>query len=260
MTQRSFPDETRQDRERKFHDDLWAAADFVREDAGKFYEINATSRAQYEALIDARAAGSVCIEYGCAQGADCIRLIDSAERVVGFDISEVVVKQARANAAAASRSEAVEFVTAEAENLDFDDGTFDLAFGESVLHHLELAPALAEMTRILKPNGSAVFLEPLGHNRIINWYRDRTPEMRSPDEHPLMRDELSLIRSHFRESTLRFFHLTSLAAVPLRSTRSFKRVVSMLDRVDQGIVRVAPRMAYQAWVCVMVLQGPRKEA
>lgn len=30
------------------------------------------------------------------------------------------------------------------------------------------------------------FSEPLGHNPIINWYRNRTPEMRTEDEHPLL--------------------------------------------------------------------------
>ena len=222
--------ETRQDREREFHDELWAAAEFAREDAGKFYEINAASRGRYEAFIDARAAGAICLEYGCARGGDCFRLVGTAERVIGFDISDVVISQARANAAAQGVGDRVEFVRAEAEALDFGDDTFDLVFGESVLHHLDLSPALMEMTRVLKPAGSAVFLEPLGHNRLINWYRDRTPEMRSPDEHPLLRSELALIDQHFRETTLNFFHLASLAAVPLRRTRGFARLVKVALR------------------------------
>jgi hypothetical protein len=119
-----------------------------------------------------------------------------------------------------------------------------------------LVPALAEMSRILKPNGAAVFLEPLGHNPIINRYRKRTPEMRSPDEHPLVRPDLALIESHFRETTLRFFHLTSLAAVALVGRPGLNRAVRAFDRLDQALFRVMPGLAYQAWVCVMVMQGP----
>ncbi len=250
---------TRQDRERQFHDDLWGAQEYAREAAGRFYAINASSRTWYENLIDARAASATCIEYGCARGGDCLRLVGTAGRIVGFDISRVVVDQARSAAALEGAEGSVEFVTSEAERLEFPDNTFDLAFGESVLHHLELRPSLVEMTRILKPNGAAVFLEPLGHNPIIQRYRHRTPEMRSPDEHPLVRGELALIESHFREANLRFFHLTSLAAVALVGRLSFKRAVGALDRLDQALFRVVPALAYQAWVCVMVMQGPVKQ-
>jgi hypothetical protein len=36
------------------------------------------------------------------------------------------------------------------------------------------------------PAGWALFSEPLGHNPLVNWYRNRTPEQRTEDEHPLL--------------------------------------------------------------------------
>jgi len=52
------------------------------------------------------------------------------------------------------------FEVAEAERLPFGDEGFDPAFGNSVFHHLEPAPAVAGTVRVLGPSGAAVFAEP----------------------------------------------------------------------------------------------------
>jgi ubiquinone/menaquinone biosynthesis C-methylase UbiE len=52
------------------------------------------------------------------------------------------------------------FEVAEAERLPFGDESLDPAFGNSVLHHLEPATAVAEMVRVVRPSGAAVFAEP----------------------------------------------------------------------------------------------------
>jgi SAM-dependent methyltransferase len=47
---------------------------------------------------------------------------------------------------------------AEAEELPFDDGSFDLVFGHAVLHHIpDLPRALAEFERVLRPGGTIAF-------------------------------------------------------------------------------------------------------
>jgi len=173
-----------------------------------------------------------------------------------MDISAVVIDRARDAASEASSS--ARFEVAEAEALPFDDSCFDLAFGSSVLHHLELRPAVAEMVRVLRPSGSGVFYEPLGHNPLINWYRNRTPEMRTPDEHPLVRTDFDLFREYFETVDVRFFHLATLASVPLAGKAGFRPVLSILDRVDDLLFRFVPAMRYHAWVSLTVLGLPRK--
>src|SRR3546814_4334755 len=42
-------------------------------------------------------------------------------------------------------------------------------------------------SRVLRPGGRAVFIEPLGLNPAIELYRRFTPSARTPDEHPLLR-------------------------------------------------------------------------
>ena len=174
-----------------------------------------------------------------------------------MDISGVVIDRARAAAAEAGSSAL--FEVAEAEALPFANSSFDLAFGSSVLHHLELRPAVAEM-RVLRPEGSGVFYEPLGHNPLINWYRNRTPEMRTPDEHPLVRPDFDLFRHYFESVEVRFFHLAALASVPLAGKPGFRPVLSALDRIDDLLFKFVPAARFQAWVSLVVLNRPKKAA
>jgi ubiquinone/menaquinone biosynthesis C-methylase UbiE len=48
-----------------------------------------------------------------------------------------------------------------AESLEFDDATFDVVISVHAIEHIpELETALAEMQRVLKPGGQAVFIYP----------------------------------------------------------------------------------------------------
>ena len=210
-------DKRRQDREREFHDSLFAQEGEARTEAGRFYSIVERSQASYWDAVTSRAKGADCLEYGCAYGEQTIQLSQVAASAVGMDISPVVIDKARQ--AAEDVHSSARFEVAEAELLPYPDSSFDLAFGNSVLHHLELRPALAEMARVLRPSGSGVFSEPLGHNPLINWYRNRTPRMRTPDEHPLVRSDFRLFREYFKDVSVEFFHLArARIGTPRRQT------------------------------------------
>jgi ubiquinone/menaquinone biosynthesis C-methylase UbiE len=63
----------------------------------------------------------------------------------------------------------VETVQTEAEELPFDDASFDLVFGHAVLHHIpDLDRAFAEFHRVLRPGGTVAFCgEPSRHGDRI---------------------------------------------------------------------------------------------
>ena len=69
---------------------------------------------------------------------------------------------------------------------------------------------------MLAPGGWAAFVEPLGHNPLINAYRRRTPEMRTPDEHPLRVEDFVMAGDRFELVEVDYFNLLTLASVPLR--------------------------------------------
>jgi len=77
-----------------------------------------------------------------------------------------------------------------AEQMAFADDTFDMVFGHSVLHHTDLRLTRGETYRILKTGGIGVFVEPLGHNPLVNLFRRLTPHWRTPAERPFTWDAL----------------------------------------------------------------------
>jgi SAM-dependent methyltransferase len=60
------------------------------------------------------------------------------------------------------------FQTADAENLDFPDESFDLVYSHGVLHHTpETAEAIREVHRVLRPGGRAIVM--LYHRDSYNY-------------------------------------------------------------------------------------------
>lgn len=222
-----------------------------------YYSIVGASRALYEDLLRARGAGRDVLEYGCGPGSYAFFLADLGASVLGIDISTTAIEQAQA-AARERGAESVEFRRLNAESLELPDDSFDLVCGTGILHHLDLDRAYSEIVRTLRPGGSAVFIEPLGHNPLINRFRRKTPTLRTEDEHPLRVEDLELARSYFEEVDWRPFHLLSLGAVPLRRTRAFGAIVRSLDAADRLLFRLAPPLAKHAWQAVLVFAGPRK--
>ena len=79
------------------------------------------------------------------------------ERLTATDISPGMLKRLAATAEALG-VEDVTTVATEAEELPFEDESFDLVFGHAVLHHIpDLDRAFAEFRRVLRPGGMIAF-------------------------------------------------------------------------------------------------------
>lgn len=92
----------------------------------------------------------------------------------------------------------VDFQLMDAHDLQFDDATFDFVFGVAILHHLNFEKAIQEISRVTKPGGDILFIEPLLLNPVARVVRALTPKARTPDEKPLAREELRLLDRYFR--------------------------------------------------------------
>jgi SAM-dependent methyltransferase len=98
------------------------------------------------------------LEIGSGTGYFSLNLVQLGliERLVATDISPGMLAELRSTAGALGLHVRTE--TTDAERLPFDDGTFDLAFGHAVLHHLpDLGAALTELHRVLRPGGTLAF-------------------------------------------------------------------------------------------------------
>jgi ubiquinone/menaquinone biosynthesis C-methylase UbiE len=242
----------RLEREAAFHDVSFSSE--VRADAYKFYTVTVTAVRRYQDLIFQNIAGKRVLEYGCGTGSSAFDLARSGATVVGIDISPVAIEMAARKAEEEGVGNSTEFQLMNAEELEFPDSSFDLICGTGILHHLDLEKSYSEIARVLAPGGRAVFSEPLGHNPLINWYRNRTPHMRTPDEHPLLARDLEMARKYFPTVDMRFFQLCSLGVVPFRSTPLFKPLYAVAEGVDRVMMKVVPGLKWWAWNVVIELR------
>jgi SAM-dependent methyltransferase len=98
------------------------------------------------------------LEIGSGTGYFSLNLLQLGliERLTATDISPGMLR--RLSATAEGLGLAVETVATEAEELPFEDGSFDLVFGHAVLHHIpDLGRAFAEFRRVLRPGGAIAF-------------------------------------------------------------------------------------------------------
>src|SRR5262245_6192516 len=98
------------------------------------------------------------LDVGCGNGAAALLVADSyGMHVVGVDVDPQQI--ALAHTAAGNRTD-VRFLTADATRLPFDDGLFDVVATNKTTHHVpQWSSALAEMRRVLKPNGYLVYAD-----------------------------------------------------------------------------------------------------
>lgn len=84
----------------------------------------------------------------------------NAEKIVGLDISAGMLEIGNKKIAAKNLSNKIEMILGDSEKIPFEDNTFDavtVAFGIRNFENLE--KGLAEILRVLKPNGIFVILE-----------------------------------------------------------------------------------------------------
>lgn len=246
-------DETRKAREQQFHDARFARGG-PRGGTGAFYRITGESHGRHRALIYEGCAGKRVLEYGCGPGSQAFELARRGALVTGIDISPVAIEIAREQAEREQLP--ITFEVMDAERTGFPDHSFDLVVGGAILHHLDLDRAYAEIARLLKPGGRAVFIEPLGHNALINLYRKATPGQRTPDEHPLLRSDLAHARRSFAAVNVWYYHLTALAAAPFTKTPLFRPVLGALSAIDRALLKI-PAIQPYAWIAVLEFNAPR---
>jgi ubiquinone/menaquinone biosynthesis C-methylase UbiE len=102
----------------------------------------------------AAARGQRVLEVGCGLGTDGAQFAKAGAIYTGVDLTEAAVELAR------RRFELFDlpgtFRTADAENLDFADESFDIVYSHGVLHHTpETERAVREVHRVLRPGGVA---------------------------------------------------------------------------------------------------------
>jgi len=137
----------------------------------RFYELVEAHRYETEWHIPMAAdftgtRGLKVLEIGCGLGTDGAQFAAAGADYTGVDLTDAAVALAR------QRFELFglggNFKTADAEQLDFADDTFDIVYSHGVLHHTpDTAKAVREIHRVLRPGGRAIVM--LYHRNSYNY-------------------------------------------------------------------------------------------
>lgn len=245
--------QTRIDREKEYHNK--AFSENVRHKTDKFYSIFTKIRRQYGKYILKNSHIKTYLEYGCGPGSYSFTIAEKGGKVTGIDISDWAINEANKEAKQNNLSLA-NYKVMNAEALDFNKDTFDVVCGSGILHHLDLEKAYKELSRVLKPNGKGVFLEPLGHNPFINLYRKLTPTLRTVDEHPLKSKDIKTAQKYFKSVEIEYYYLFSIMASLFHKTKLFKGLLNFLFAIDSFLFKYCRFLRKYAWYSLIILEEP----
>jgi SAM-dependent methyltransferase len=276
MMERSTTTEERLKREADFHDEWAASVDVGNALVDETF--TAITALENQHVLDefGDVSGKRVLDYGCGVAEGGVFLAKRGARVVGVDVSPVMLTTAEKLA----RAHGVTIETRQVTDLRIPaaDDEFDLIYGNGVLHHVPLDSAIPELARVLKPGGRACFIEPLPYNPVINVYRRIAQEVRTPDEKPLSFQQIEAFRRSFAEVRHREFWLTTLSVflkyflvdrVNPNKERYWKKIYTdaakleqgffpTLRRLDDWVLARVPLLGRLCWNTVVTVEQPRK--
>ncbi|MDP8206371.1 MAG: class I SAM-dependent methyltransferase [Candidatus Electryonea clarkiae] len=196
-------------------------------------------------------AGKKILDYCCGKGEFSILPALRGARVEGIDISDKSIEIANARADYWKVSDRTNFQAMDAENLDFQDKSFDIILSYSSLSYLDLDRTYAELSRVLKNDGFIVIIDTLGHNPVLNMNRRKYIKAGKRQQfhydHILKFKDIILARKYFKVTSVLYFDLLVLVSYPFRKLPGFKVLYWMLRTIDKMILKISPvnRLAFK---------------
>jgi len=174
----------------------------------------------FDVFLGEDLSGKLILDIGSASGVSAALLANRGAVVCGLDISEKLVEQS--NELWKDYGDKIKFQVGDAESLDFDDCSVDICFFGGVLHHIpDLTNVIAEVRRVLKPNGLFVAMEPnkLDWLELVEWKIAGLRGKLSPNEYPIDPELLSyqLSANNFYDQTYKLFRrdIPFFAQIPI---------------------------------------------
>ena len=222
-------------REKEFHNKLQSKSKSRFENI--FYKALYNMYEDFSVYASEKAKNKIVLDYGCGVGNATTKIAAlNPSKLFGIDISEVSINKAIKSAK--SSNLLIEYSVDNCEKTKFKTETFDLVFGSGILHHLNLKKSVSEINRILKNNGEMVFLEPLGTNPLINFYRKLTPKSRSVDEHPFLKKDFDFINSLFNQVTVKYYGFFTLVFFLFYKNPKKSLIFRIISKLDNYFFRI----------------------
>lgn len=255
------PADSIKDREAAFHDDLAASVADRPERVPDHLEV-----ALMDSLGEIR--GADVLELGCGHGDLTMQLVDAGAKVIGTDLSPGMVAAARERIARHRPGAHAQVLVGSAERCEFADASFDFVVGKWIIHHVDIPSALEETVRVLRPGGTAAFIENSSMNPVLRIARERLvgrlgiPRLGTTDEHPLLGPDFELFRRTFDQVTLVWPDFYFVRLLDRQVFRQRWRPISNAARaIDDAVYRRLPRLRERSFHVIVVASStnPQQE-
>ena len=204
--------------------------------------------------------GDRLLDFGCGPGFFSVMFASVGYETYGFDIAPANVAKAEELARRYNLAERTHFAVGLAEKLDYPSNHFEMVVGVDILHHVDIAQAMAEVRRTLKPGGIAMFKEPVAAPvfdavRNTRFVKALFPNSASferhvtEDERKLSRSDIETIRRYFPDISVRHYRLFSRLDKIVGQRRG-------LYRADHAILRSVPALGRYAGTAVLTFSKP----
>ena len=265
MSHPSVSDNERWEREREFFDRQSQAADLHPVPPETLRRYGTLRRRYFSPEYRYRVVGDLegkrVLEVGCGEGENSAVLAKLGAHVTGIDISQGAIDTALERCRVNGVADRVEFVCSPIELADFAPGSFDVVWGEAILHHLlgDLDMVLSRLTTWAKPDGTILFAEPVALSPALRALRRMVPvhTEATPDERPLESGELELVARYLRGGEFRFFEFLGRLDHFIVPDRNFEKssaprraISTVLHLIDYGLLSL-PVTSRLGGVCVM---------
>ena len=192
------------------------------------------------------------LEVGCGAGDLSRELLRRGARLTALDLSPRMVELARSRAAGLGGI----FLIAPVEDTSLPDESFDLVVGKAVLHHVDVAAAAAELRRLLRPGGRAVFFENQDRNPLLRVARRRlwgSPHLHwvgTRDEHALSSADFDALRRVFASVELSYPSFYFFEALSRALGHRLHRPLAALDAFVWRALPPARRWSWHVLIAV----------
>jgi len=218
---------------------------------------------RFQLLGDLR--GQRVLDVGCGEGTNSVLMAKLGAHVTGIDISSGSIEVCNRRALLDGVEGRTKFICSPLETVDFEEGGFDVIWGDGVLHHLipELPGVMAKLLRWAKPGALFVFSEPVSLIPALRRLRAGVPihTDATPDERPLQKDEVEIVQRALPGLQLRWFDLFGRLRRFVvkghfeRASFARRAGVDALWRLDQALLSV-PQLSALGGMCVMYGHAP----
>lgn len=186
--------------------------------------------------------GKQVLDIGCGDGRNAVMHAINGATVTGIDVSPVAIARARYRAAINGVGASASFSCGPIEAADFRPDSFDIIWGEAILHHMinDLDHVLQKVNAWARPGALAIFIEPITLSthlrRVRSWLPIHTAA--TPGERPIGYREISVIKRHIPDLQIRTFGVLSWLDRYVLSSNNYERSSSLRRAASSGLAAV----------------------